>query len=219
MFTGKVGMHYSITTMTSLQTSLPFRILRQIIYLVILILIVFGFWKISDVYKSATVQEYGIFESIQSVVLFLIAASFLVQSSWNKTFRPILFSLSMLAMAALVREQDAYFDELIPYIGWTWAWMFPMVGLIVLLRNRATLHQTMYDFLHSHSFYMMVTAMTIILPVAQCLGHRSFLSDLLGNDEVDAFLVRRIMEEPIELLGYINLLLSSIECAIELRRK
>jgi hypothetical protein len=40
-----------------------------------------------------------------------------------------------------------------------------------------------------------------------------------GNDQVDAHLVRRIMEEPIELLGYIQILLASIECMLELRKK
>ncbi len=64
---------------------------------------------------------------------------------------------------------------------------------------------------------MMMTA--IIIPVAQCLGHRSFLADLLGAPCIDSHLVRRIVEEPIELLGYLQILLASIESALELRRK
>ena len=64
---------------------------------------------------------------------------------------------------------------------------------------------------------MMMTAVVIIIPVAQCLGHRSFLVDLMGDDNLNAFLMRRILEEPIELLGYVQILLASIEFAIELK--
>ena len=192
-------------------------LLRQFIYLVILVLTVLMFWKTGDVYKSATVQEYGIFESLQSVILFLIATSFLLQARRNRTYRPVLISLGMLALAALVREQDAYFDEMIPCIGWTWCWLFPITGFIILLRHRHTLADSLSTFLRSNAFHMMMTAVVIIIPVAQCLGHRSVLVDLMGDDNLNAFLMRRILEEPIELLGYVQILLASIEFAIELK--
>lgn len=195
------------------------KLFRQFIYLVLLTLIVIVFWQVADVFKSATVQEYGTFESIQSVVLFLIATSFSIQAFRNKTYRPILFSLGMLALAALVREQDSFFDNAIPLIGWSWCWLFPISGLVLLICKRREIGPAMHEFLHSYAFHMMLTALIIIIPVAQCLGHRSFLVDMLGDQSVDSHLVRRIMEEPIELLGYIQILLASIECAIELRRK
>ena len=81
--------------------------IRQGIYLVILTLIVFLFWQVGDVYKSSTVQEYGMFETAQSGVLFLIALSFGIQAARNKTYRAILILLCGLALAALIREQDA----------------------------------------------------------------------------------------------------------------
>lgn len=193
--------------------------LRQFLYLVTLTVIVFIFWKIGDAFKSATVQEYGMFETMQSIVLGLIAASFGFQAYGNRAYRPILFSLSMLALAALVREQDAYLDKVIPYIGWTWCWLFPISGLIYLIQSRRTIGTAMETFLKTNSFHMMVTAVIIIIPIAQCLGHRSFLADLLGDTEVNTFLVRRILEEPIELIGYIQILLASVESALELRKK
>ena len=193
--------------------------IRQGIYLVILTLIVFLFWLISDVYKSATVLEYGLFESTQSVVLFLIALSFGLQAARNKTYRAILILLCGLALAALIREQDAYLDEKIPYIGWTWCWLFPITGLVILIHQLRRETATFTHFLRSNSFHMMMTALIIIIPIAQCLGHRSFLEDLLGDPSIDSHLVRRIMEEPIELLGYLQILLASIEAALELRKK
>lgn len=198
--------------------TLFYSIARQILYLIILTLIVFLFWKIGDTFKSATVQEYGIFETTQSAVLFLIALSFGLQAVRNKKFRPILCSLSMLALAALVREQDACLDKLIPYIGWTWCWLFPIAGLTYLIRSRKSIGSEIQFFLQSNSYHMMMTALIIIIPIAQCLGHRSFLVDLLGDTRVNAFLIRRILEEPIELIGYIQILLASVESHLELRR-
>lgn len=199
--------------------ALVYSLLRQFLYLVTLTVIVFIFWKIGDAFKSATVQEYGIFETMQSIVLGLIVVSFGFQAYGNRAYRPILFSLSMLALAALVREQDAYLDKVIPYIGWTWCWLFPISGLIYLIQSRRTIGAAMETFLKTNSFHMMVTAVIIIIPIAQCLGHRSFLADLLGDTEVNTFLVRRILEEPIELIGYIQILLASVESALELRKK
>ena len=193
--------------------------IRQGIYLIILTLIVFLFWQVGDIFKSATVQEYGLFETAQSTILFLIALSFGIQAAANKNYRAILILLCGLALAALVREQDAYLDKNIPYIGWTWCWLFPITGLVIFIRQLRRESVTFTRFLSSNAFHMMVTALVIIIPIAQCLGHRSFLADLLENPDIDSHLVRRIMEEPIELLGYIQILMASIECAIELRRK
>ena len=192
-------------------------LLRQFIYLIILVLIVVGFWKVGDAFKSATVQEYGIFESAQSIVLLLIALSFLLQAAFNPRYRSLLSSMGLLALTALVREQDAYFDELVPLIGWGWCWLFPLAGLGILLRDQRQLGATLLPFLRSNAFHMMMTAVVIIIPVAQCLGHRSFLADLMGDAHLNAFLMRRILEEPIELLGYIQIRLASLECLFEMR--
>lgn len=192
-------------------------LLRQFIYLIILVLIVVGFWKVGDAFKSATVQEYGIFESAQSIVLLLIALSFLLQAAFNQRYRSLLICMGLLALTALVREQDAYFDDLIPLIGWGWCWLFPLAGLGILLHNRQHLGTMLLPFLRSNAFHMMMTAVVIIIPVAQCLGHRSFLADLMGDAHLNAFLMRRILEEPIELLGYIQILLASLECLFEMR--
>ncbi len=192
-------------------------LLRQFIYLIILVLIVVSFWKVGDAFKSATVQEYGIFESAQSIVLLLIALNFLLQAAFNRGYCSLLICMGLLALTALVREQDAYFDDLIPLIGWGWCWLFPLAGLGILLRDQRQLGTTLLPFLRSNAFHMMMTAVVIIIPVAQCLGHRSFLADLMGDAHLNAFLMRRILEEPIELLGYIQILLASLECLFEMR--
>ena len=65
----------------------------------------------------------------------------------------------------------------------------------------------------------MITAAVIMIPVAQCMGHRSFLADLLGIHKQEAVLIRRVFEETIELIAYLTIFLSSIESLIEFRKK
>ncbi len=43
------------------------------------------------------------------------------------------------------------------------------------------------------------------------IGHRTFIADVLG-ESCDARVVRRLIEESIEFIGYILLLLSAVEC-------
>ena len=192
---------------------------RQIIYLVVLSLIVVGFWKIGDIYKNGAVLENGIFEVIQSVVLALAALIFGISSLRNKELRPVLFLMSMMMLSADIREQDAFFDELIPVIGWKWCWIFPVVGIVNIIRNRSSLQTQVNTFLTSNSFHMMMTAAILMIPVAQCLGHRSFMADLLNNKMYDAVLVRRILEELVELIAYIMLVFAAIESMLECRKK
>ncbi len=205
--------------MDSNSKSVYLRFIRQIIYLVLMTLTVVGFWKIGAIYKNLAVLENGIFELLQSITLVLVSLSFGFQAYRNKEYRPILFLMSMMALTAVIREQDAYFDALIPTIGWKWCWIFPLLGITCVIRHRHTIQLQVKTFLVSNTFHMMITAAFIMIPVAQCLGHRSFLADMLGIQANEAILVRRVLEETIELIAYLTLFLSSIESLFEFRRK
>lgn len=199
--------------------SLYYGLARQVVYLAILTVIVVGFWKIGDVYKNAASLENGFFEVMQSVVLVLTSISFGIQAYKNRTFRPILFLMSMLALTAVIREQDAYFDSIMPTVGWKWCWVFPIIGIACIIRHRNTVIPQMNTFFSSNTFHMMIAAAIVMIPVAQCLGHRSFLADLLNDTSYNVVLVRRILEEPVELIAYITIFLSSIESLVEFRKK
>lgn len=193
--------------------------IRQFVYLVVLTLIVVGFWKLGEIYKNAAVMENGIFENLQTITLAVTSLLFIVTAWCNKGYRPIFFLMSMLALAAVIREQDAFFDELMPSVGWAWCWIFPAAGAVAIFRSRSTILPKVDVFLTSRTFHMMLTAGVVMIPIAQCLGHRSFLVDLMNNDMYDAVLIRRILEETVELMAYIVLFLSAVESLIEFRRK
>lgn len=204
--------------MISLSKSVYCNAIRQFLYLILMTLVVVGFWKIGEIFQNSAVMENGIFENLQVVVLGIVAILFGINAALNRTFRPVFFLMCMMALAAVIREQDAFFDELIPGIGWKWCWIFPVLGIISCIRNRGTLPGITERFLSSSTFHMMITAGIIMIPVAQCLGHRSFLVNLMNDPSYNATLIRRIMEETVELIAYCMLMLSAIESFIEFRK-
>lgn len=193
--------------------------IRQVGYFALMILFALGMWKAGDIYKSIAVQEHGILETAQSAILFTAALCYIINAMRAKACRSLLWMLGMILMLALVREQDAYFDDLIPVIGWKWGWIFPVIGGIILYRHRAQLLREGTRFIQSNAFHMMICAAVVMIPVAQCLGHRSYLQDLLSNPYYDVSLIRRILEESIELIVYFIILLSSVESFVEFSRK
>lgn len=204
--------------MVSTAKSVYFNAIRQVLYIVLMTLVVVGFWKIGDIFKNSAVMENGIFENMQVAVLGIVALLFGINAAINRTYRPILFLMCMMALAAGIREQDALFDELIPCIGWKWCWIFPILGIICCIRNRSSLPGITERFLTSSTFHMMIAAGIIMIPVAQCLGHRSFLVDLMNDPGYNATLIRRILEETVELIAYFMLMLSAIESYVEFRK-
>lgn len=187
--------------------------IRRVIYLAFVCLVVLLLWKLADIYKSALVVENGPIELIQTGICLLIAISFGLQAIDDTEQRPLLFLLTSLALAAGIREQDAWFDLHLPYISWYFCWIFPIAAIINLCAKRAG--RCIQQFLQTGSFNMMFTAIVIIIPVAQLLGHRSFLVDLMDTPDLDSTLLRRVIEEPVELLGYLQIFLASIEFRIQ----
>ncbi len=197
------------------QRQLFFTQTRQIGYVIILSLVVILLWKLADVYKSELIVENGPVELAQSAILLLTTISLCVQAYCNRSYRPLMLLLAALAFAAGIREQDAVLDEYIPVVGWKFAWLFPIAAIAYTLSNWRSNLRMFTEFLRSNSFSMMISALIIIIPVGQLLGHRSFLADLINAPDINASILRRVLEEPIELIGYLQILLATAEFHIE----
>lgn len=187
--------------------------IRRVIYLIFMSLVVLLLWKLADMYKSELIVENGAIELFQTGICLLTTLSFGLQAVDDRKQRPLLLLLAALALAAGIREQDAWCEVHIPYLSWYFCWIFPIAAIVNLCVKRAG--SSILHFLQTGSFNMMFTAMVIIIPVAQLLGHRSFLVDLMNEPELNSTLMRRVIEEPVELLGYLQIFLASIEFRIE----
>lgn len=192
-----------------------FNLCRHVIYVAVQMGVVFALWGMGALFKEGLIEEYGVLENIQLAVLGITAAVLLGEAAVHARYRAILFALAMCIVAAFVRELDAFFDENLPVISWKFCFLFPILGAAVLWKQICRDRAPLFDFFRSSSFGIMLMAFVTIVPLAQCLGHRHFIIDVLGTEE-DPRLIRRFLEEPFELMGYLQILLASIEFYFEL---
>lgn len=197
------------------ERSTLFALLRHVLYYTLMTLSILGMWKLGKIYGSECVAESGIIENIEIAVLLVCGIIFLGEAFLTHQHRALAFWLSALCFAATCREMDYYFEQVLPIISWKFCYLFPIAALVYAAKNRTGLRDSLMAFLHSHAFHLLLCSVLVIVIISQAIAHRSFLTDVLGND-IDMSLTRRVIEEPIEMVGYMLILFSTMEFYIEL---
>ena len=199
-----------LLNINSQERKIVLKLTRQGFYFTVLLAVVLGLWQLSSSYKTNTFAEYGLVENLQLLVLFLSTLFFLSHAIINIVYRPISYLLASLTAFCCIRELDSLFDTLLPIISWKFAFLFPLMALLYVFHKRSKLQKVLLQFLGSSVFDLMFTAVIIFIPLAQCIGHRAFIQEAIGQTE-NLSLVRRLIEESMELMAYVLILLSSIE--------
>ena len=192
--------------------------IRQILYFVAIFAFVLLVNVMAKHYKTATFEEHRIIENMQISFLLSAGIVFFVNTFHDKQMRAISYILASLCFFATCRELDSFFDKLIPVISWKFGFFFPLfAGIYAFLTFNNALKSAL-QFLASPSFLMMCCAAIIILPIAQCIGHRPLIIATIGNIDILP-LIKQLFEECCELIGYFVFLLSSIEYNINFHKK
>lgn len=184
-------------------------LMRWGFYFIFLMLNTISLWLFGAVFESTTFEEHGFIENLQLAVLVSTMIVFLILSTQKTIYRPLSLFFLSLVMAAFCRELDAWFDNFW-ILGWEFALIFPVIGGYYVIRHLSDFKKSLLTFCHSSSFFLMYASLIVIMPVAQCIGHKSFFRDVLG-EQADARMVRRLLEESIEYCGYVLLLMATFE--------
>ena len=197
-----------------------FTTMRMSIYFVVLTLVSVGIWKIADVFGGAAFGENGIIENTQCVFL-MIAGFIFALSAWkNKANRIAMLGLSALCMLGICREQDAWFDANLPILSWRVGYIFPVLVSIYGLCHFKNFKKQILDLLKTPACSLMFSAMVVIIPFAQCIGHRPLIKAVIESDDSGiVFAIRRMIEESGELLGYLMIVLAAIELLMNLHKR
>lgn len=191
--------------------------IRSLAYLLLAMCFIGFIQHLASVYKENTFAENNIVENIQLGLLLSSGIIFLVQGICIKNWRPLMFFLASLCFLACCRELDKTLDELIYGLRWRVGFVFPLLAFEYALKQKQTSRQNLFAFLGSSSFYLMFCALIIIFPIAQCIGHRPLIVNVLGESQMAA--TKELFEECSEVIGYFLIFLASIECYIGLTRK
>ena len=195
--------------MTDSEKSTIFSAVRQLLYCAGCIGVTFLEHAVSAVCKAKTFDENGFMENFQLGELLLACALFLIISFRSKTFHKMGIIFAALSVAAAIRELDNVFDDLIPVIGWKFAFIFIVLATGYAIKNWQKTREELLIFFRHPSFPMMCCAITVIIPIAQCIGHRSFVINVLQVEHVGS--IKEFVEESIETVGYFILVCSAIE--------
>lgn len=186
-----------------------FACIRQFFYLSAIMLFVFGINVTASVYNGETFEEHGIIENLQFFLLVACSVIFLLSSYIKKDKREIFLLLASVSIFASIRECDMFFDENLPVISWKFAWIFPISAFVYAIKHFERTRDQVFEFIASPAFNMMIAAVIVVIPIAQCIGHRSLVVNVLGNRDVGQ--IKEFFEECVETIGYFVLFLSAIE--------
>ena len=195
--------------MTESEKSTIFSAIRQIFYCAGCFGVTFLQHAIAAVSKEKTFDENGILENLQLGELLLACVLFLCVSFIRKNFHKLGVVFASLCAFAACRELDSFFDEHIPLIGWKIAFLFIILAVGYAMKNWRQTREELLMFFRHPSFPMMCCVITVIIPVAQCIGHRSFVINVLQMEHVGN--IKEFIEESIETAGYFILICSAIE--------
>jgi len=192
------------------------RVFRQAFYFVLMMACIFLMYGLVAIFHEKTFAEHGVVENIQLAFLSAATLSFFIQACLKKKYKYTLLLLSSAALMACFRESDKFFDHLL-YLRWEIGFVFPLAAFYWCLRHWKKTKKSLLRFFSSPAFNMMVCAMIIIIPVAQCIGHGSFVRNVLGVQNISS--IKEMFEEASEAIGYLLIFLSSVECIWSMPKK
>ena len=196
--------------LTKTEKTICYNVARLFVYFCIIFGFIFFMHYLAKQYHDQTFAEGGIVENIQLTLLLSSGVIFLAQIRLRPEYAPVLWLLASCSFLGSARELDKFFDHLIPILSWKIGFIFPLIAFYKAYQWRWYLKKALLRFFTSPSFYMMSCAMVIIIPIAQCIGHCPFVTNILGTTKISA--IKELFEEATEAMGYLLIFLSSVEC-------
>lgn len=189
---------------------------RFVLYTVALIGLLLGWPHVVQRWGLGVFLEDGPFELTQLTIL--LAIVFLSAVAYVRVPSKGPFALLlMLFVWCLGRENDAWFDRLLPFGGWqlvSFAGAF--VCALLAYRARSSFNLGWQAF-RGRGFGMVWAGVVILGPIAQSVGHRPLLLLLFAGDY--SFEAKQALEEFLEMFGYLVCLAGVTEMLIEQAEK
>ncbi len=202
--------------MQQLNKSLLFQSIRQFVYVIFVLLLIL-FVRAASYSKGASLfDENGLIENMQLEFLLLSSFVFIVSAFIHRAHKALFLLFAALCAFAACRELDCTFDRLMPVISWKFGYVFVLLALLNVKYRWNEFIPSLNRFLSSPAFFMMIMALTVALPIAQAVGDKRIVTNVLGLAQMRE--TKELFEEHCELIGYFILLLSSFECYLNFKK-
>lgn len=188
--------------------------IRQFAYLIGCVLLMYLQHILAKKYQAQTFREGLIVEEMQVILLLISGCFFGGAAILKRQMRSISLFLSSLCFFASCRELDSWFDAHLPVISWKIGGVLVLAAVVFAIYNRQNAISEITVFLGSKTFCLQCNAIIIVLVIAQLIGHKPFLVNVLGEIKHIGD-VKELYEECAESIGYFIILCSSIEYYFE----
>ncbi len=176
--------------------------LGEILLLTLMVLLPFLSVYIDVTVIGQDVGELSLTELSQSALLLLSVLIF-GYSAWEQAEnRGCLLLMSGFLACALLREQDAFLDEI-----WQGFWLYPalllsfLVVFYAVFRCRSSIIAPIYRFVGTKSYYFLLMGLLVVLVFSRLFGSGGLLwKDILGAAYTARF--KGALQEGLELFGY-----------------
>jgi len=161
----------------------------------------------------AAFKEGGWVEWCQLILLGATSGLYFYEAFFSHHHQTIFHFLGCLSAFAAIREMDAFLDRVIPLMGWKIGFLVILYALFSAYAHRKIFLRQIQIFLKTHSVVILWAGFIIAVPIGQLLGHGDFLQALMGDNYERNY--KRVIEETLELIGYILVFAGTVEAAVE----
>ena len=174
-------------------------------------------WQLAFHWHAETFHEGGPVENLQLAELLLAGGLFGLAALRRKEFSFVAWLLGGLCLFAACRELDNLFDRLLPVVGWKFGGLFALIPAVLAIRRRRAFFAQACAFMQTTACAMMFAAFLLIVPLAQGIGHKVFLAQLMP-DAGHYGAIKELIEESLETVGYFVLICSAVEFLCNTRK-
>ena len=169
-----------------------------------------------DIKTFGDIREHSFVELGQSIFLFATSVIFMYLASKKKANG--LWLVAGFFVCMLIREQDAYFDDI--FHG-SWAY-FALASVVFFVwkawsQGKDNVLKTLAEYMQSPPFTTMSFGVMIILFFSRAMGMGKLWKLVMGENFIRV--VKNVVEEGTELFGYSIIFLATIEYAHYLLNK
>ncbi|MBM4153190.1 MAG: hypothetical protein FJ220_06685 [Kiritimatiellaceae bacterium] len=200
----------------SVETVLFSLMVRVLIYAVLLGAIAYSLLWGAVVYDHVFFDELGPVEIAQTVFALSAALFFLLAAKRDSSKVPATVLITGVMCCFCIREWDYLLDEYAGKHAWKIGVTLVLLGMSVyLVSNLRAVHLSIRKFTHLPSFGVFLSGFLVLFAFSRLFGYGPFWKAIM--DDSNYRMVKTIVEEGVETMGYFLILVSALEFFHEAR--
>ena len=168
-------------------------------------------------FELGQANESGAIEMAQESILFITILIGFMSLAFTKHFKTFMSALSLFIGMHLIREFDAWFDDVFPALGWfPFVLVLLFIIIVILFKNLKFFLNQFKTLSHTLGFGILLISLVNLHVFTRLYGKPSNWDNIMGDKYL--YSVERASEESVELVAYMMILIAVIELFIFVKK-